>query len=46
MARTTRKVRNYLVVLVVRKSGAGKHRDKKRESKAAPIDAHWYRRLK
>lgn len=25
--------RNYLVALVVKKSGAGKHRDRKRESK-------------
>jgi hypothetical protein len=27
-------VRNYLVVIVVTKSGAGKHKDKKRDSKA------------
>lgn len=27
------KVRNYLVKLVVRKSGAGKHKDRKREFK-------------
>lgn len=27
------KKRNYLVALVMKKSGAGKHKDKKRESK-------------
>lgn len=27
------KVRNFLVVLVVKKSGAGKHKDKKRQAK-------------
>lgn len=30
--------RNFLVPLVVKKSGAGKHRDKKRESKGTYHD--------
>lgn len=32
------KVRNYLVRLVMTKSGAGKHKDKKREAKNKHFD--------
>jgi len=36
------KQRNYLVPIVIKKTGAGKHRNRKKESKDQPLDKEIY----